>query len=55
MYKQRTRDTAWFSIIDSEWPTIEQTFESWLAVENMPGGVQNKSLSQIRESLNHAT
>ena len=53
VYKQRTRDTAWFSIIDSEWPTLEQAFERWLSVENMPGGVQKMGLSQIRDSLNH--
>lgn len=51
VYKQRTRDTSWFSMLDSEWPLIEQAFESWLSVENMPDGVQQKSLSQIRESL----
>lgn len=29
--KQRNRDTAWYSIIDSEWPKIEANFEEWLA------------------------
>ncbi|WMY76605.1 GNAT family N-acetyltransferase [Buttiauxella selenatireducens] len=51
VYKQRTRDTAWFSILDSEWPTIEQAFERWLSVENMPDGAQKLGLSQIRENL----
>ncbi|WP_333482162.1 GNAT family N-acetyltransferase [Buttiauxella sp. WJP83] len=51
VYKQRSRDTAWFSILDSEWPTTEQAFERWLSVENMPDGVQKHGLSQIRESL----
>ncbi len=32
--KGRSRDTAWFSIIDSEWPAIEQAFEAWLSVDN---------------------
>lgn len=51
VYKQRTRDTAWFSILDSEWPLIQQTFERWLSVENMPDGMQKQGLSQIRDSL----
>ena len=53
VYKQRTRDTAWFSILDSEWQLIQQAFESWLCVENMPDGVQKQGLAQIRESLSH--
>lgn len=51
VYKQRTRDTAWFSILDSEWPVIQQAFETWLSAENMPDGIQKQGLSQIRASL----
>lgn len=51
VYKKRTRDTAWFSILDSEWPLIQQTFECWLSVENMPDGVQKQGLAEIRNSL----
>ena len=29
--KGRNRDTAWFSILDGEWPAIRGTFERWLA------------------------
>lgn len=32
--KGRSRDTAWFSIIDSEWPGLERGFERWLAPGN---------------------
>ena len=32
--KGANRDTAWFSIIDSDWPAIRQAFEDWLAPEN---------------------
>jgi hypothetical protein len=28
------RDTAWFSILDSEGPAIKSAFERWLAPEN---------------------
>lgn len=34
VYKGRNRDTAWFSILDSEWPTLKQKFETWLAASN---------------------
>jgi RimJ/RimL family protein N-acetyltransferase len=32
--KGQNRDTAWFSIIDSEWPARKAAFERWLAPEN---------------------
>lgn len=28
--KGRSRDTAWFSIVDAEWPGLRQRFERWL-------------------------
>jgi RimJ/RimL family protein N-acetyltransferase len=32
--KGRNRDTAWFAIVDDDWPAIRAAFESWLAPEN---------------------
>jgi RimJ/RimL family protein N-acetyltransferase len=32
--KGRSRDTAWFAILDSEWPARKAMFERWLAPEN---------------------
>jgi RimJ/RimL family protein N-acetyltransferase len=32
--KGRNRDTAWFSIIDKEWPPIRERFKAWLKDEN---------------------
>jgi RimJ/RimL family protein N-acetyltransferase len=32
--KGRNRDTAWYSIIDSEWPALRAAFETWLAPGN---------------------
>ena len=29
-YKGRNRDTAWFAIVDSEWPAIRDAHERWL-------------------------
>jgi RimJ/RimL family protein N-acetyltransferase len=47
MYKHRNRDTAWFSIIDSEWPDIEIAHDQWLDSDNFDdGGMQKSSLSE---------
>jgi len=32
--KGQNRDTAWFSILDTEWPAGKAAFERWLAPEN---------------------
>jgi RimJ/RimL family protein N-acetyltransferase len=32
--KGRNRDTAWFAMMDHEWPAVRAGFESWLAPEN---------------------
>ena len=32
--KGRNRDTAWYSILDGEWPEIDAGFSRWLAPEN---------------------
>ena len=32
--KGHNRDTAWFSVLDGEWPRLRAAFESWLAPEN---------------------
>lgn len=47
IYKGRNRDTAWFSIIDSDWPKIKQAFSDWLRPENFDGQGQQKSRLQI--------
>lgn len=52
VYKQRNRDTAWYSIIDSEWPTLKMDFARWLAPENFDErGVQRQPLSQLTAPL----
>jgi RimJ/RimL family protein N-acetyltransferase len=30
VYRQRNRDTAWFSVIDSEWPALRPSYTRWL-------------------------
>jgi RimJ/RimL family protein N-acetyltransferase len=44
----RNRDTAWFSMLDSEWPERKRNFERWLAPENFgEQGRQKKSLAEL--------
>ena len=50
--KGRNRDTAWYSILDGEWPAVRAAFEAWLAPENFDSeGRQLHSLSEIRASV----
>ncbi|OZI75058.1 GNAT family N-acetyltransferase [Bordetella genomosp. 12] len=49
VYKGRTRDTAWFSVTDSEWPSRRAAFERWLAPENFDAqGRQRRRLQDLR-------
>lgn len=51
VYKGRNRDTAWFSILDSEWPQLRAGFEAWLSPTNFDAdGEQQRSLAECRES-----
>jgi RimJ/RimL family protein N-acetyltransferase len=34
IYKGRNRDTAWYSIIDTEWPAVREALEAWLEPGN---------------------
>jgi RimJ/RimL family protein N-acetyltransferase len=34
VYKGRNRDTAWFAIVDGEWPALRAEFERWLSPAN---------------------
>ncbi|NNU15274.1 GNAT family N-acetyltransferase [Parvularcula sp. ZS-1/3] len=47
--KGANRDTAWFSMIDTEWPERKATFEAWLDDANFfADGKQLKSLTDLR-------
>jgi RimJ/RimL family protein N-acetyltransferase len=49
--KGQNRDTAWFSIIDKEWPATKHAFERWLAPENFnPDGSQKAKLGDLRKN-----
>jgi RimJ/RimL family protein N-acetyltransferase len=46
--KGRNRDDAWFSMLDSEWPTRKRNFEHWLQPENFDSeGRQKLSLAAL--------
>ena len=46
--KGRNRDTAWFSIIDSEWPALAEAYAAWLAPSNFDAkGRQRERLSDL--------
>jgi RimJ/RimL family protein N-acetyltransferase len=46
--KGRNRDTAWYSMLDSEWPSRQASFEQWLAPSNFDAaGEQKLSLSRL--------
>jgi len=49
--KGRTRDTAYYSMLDTEWPKRKAAFERWLAPENFDAqGRQRASLSELNRS-----
>jgi RimJ/RimL family protein N-acetyltransferase len=51
VYKERNRDTAWYSIIDKEWPALRSAFEQWLAPGNFnTDGRQRTRLSDLVSS-----
>ena len=47
--KGRNRDTAWYSMLDGEWPAHRAAIEAWLAPENFDaGGAQRRRLEELR-------
>ena len=46
--KGQNRDTAWYSILDGEWPTVGAGFEAWLADANQTTDGQVRSLAECR-------
>jgi RimJ/RimL family protein N-acetyltransferase len=47
--KGRNRDTAWFAMLDSEWPSRKAAFEAWLDPSNFDAdGKQIRALTEFR-------
>ena len=52
--KGRNRDNAWFSMLDSEWPTRKANFETWLSPANFDAeGRQRTSLGDLMGAGGH--
>jgi RimJ/RimL family protein N-acetyltransferase len=52
VYKGRNRDTAWFAVIDQDWPAVREAYRQWLDRGNFDAdGRQRKSLSQLTHPL----
>jgi RimJ/RimL family protein N-acetyltransferase len=50
VYKGRNRDSAWFSILDREWPALREAFDRWLDPANFDAaGRQRRRLEAGRE------
>lgn len=50
VYKGRSRDTCWFSVIDSDWPGVKRGFVRWLAADNFSAdGRQRERLQLLRQ------
>jgi RimJ/RimL family protein N-acetyltransferase len=53
--KGRNRDTAWYALLDHEWPTARRAFELWLSAGNFDADDrQRRSLRALREALRPA-
>jgi RimJ/RimL family protein N-acetyltransferase len=47
--KGRNRDTAWYAIVDRDWPRLRRAFETWLDPSNFDeAGVQRRRLAELR-------
>ena len=54
IYKGRSRDTAWFSVTDQEWPELKQAYQRWLSPENHDQrGKQRQTLTELRQLGSH--
>lgn len=50
--KGRNRDTAWYSMLDSEWPQVRRNIQAWLDPGNFDAsGRQRSSLSDLNRTL----
>ncbi len=53
--KGENRDTAWFSMLDGEWPNRKAGFERWLDPANFDADGKQKSRSELFVTLHHAS
>ncbi|MFE3839284.1 GNAT family N-acetyltransferase [Pseudogemmobacter sonorensis] len=54
--KGRNRDTAWFSVIDKEWPALSEAYRAWFAPSNFDAaGAQRERLSDLTRLVRGGT
>jgi len=54
IYKGRSRDTAWYSILDREFPPVEAAYQTWLADANFDdAGQQRQKLAELIAQARH--
>ncbi len=54
--KGRNRDTAWFSVIDSDWPSLSEAYRIWLSPTNFDAkGHQRERLSDLTRLVRTAS
>lgn len=52
IYRGRSRDTAWYAIIDEDWPTLKAVYQQWLDPANFDEqGQQRVRLSELTHGL----
>jgi RimJ/RimL family protein N-acetyltransferase len=52
VFKGGNRDTAWFSIIDGEWPALRRAYQAWLDPGNFDAeGRQKRRLEDLRREF----
>ncbi|MEM9107779.1 MAG: hypothetical protein AAGC96_19225, partial [Pseudomonadota bacterium] len=49
--KGHNRDTAWYSILDDEWPEVRSRIAAWLADDNF--NANGRPLSSLREAMDN--
>jgi RimJ/RimL family protein N-acetyltransferase len=48
--KRQSRDTAWFAMLDGDWPAIRAGYERWLAPANFDERGQQKTRLEVRRA-----
>lgn len=51
IFKGKNRDTAWYSILDNEWPIVRELIESWLDAGNFDS--EGQALNSLSEIMKH--
>jgi hypothetical protein len=53
IFKGKNRDTAWYSILDTEWPEVRSIIEHWLGHDNFDA--TGSSLTSLAQNMQTRT